>query len=53
MIKLGKERQGGGKMKLFFSALTKFIFGLLLVGALIFIPAGTVKYPGGWLFMGL
>ena len=40
-------------MKLFFSALTKFIFGLLLVGALIFIPAGTVKYPGGWLFMGL
>ena len=40
-------------MKLLFSALTKFIFGLLLVGALIFIPAGTVKYPGGWLFMGL
>ena len=40
-------------MKLLFGALTKFIFGLSLVGALIFIPAGTVKYPGGWLFMGL
>ena len=38
-------------MKLFFSALTKFLVGLLLVGLLIFLPAGTVAYPGGILFL--
>ena len=25
--------------------------GLLLVGAMIFLPAGTLHYPSGWLFM--
>ncbi len=40
-------------MKLFFSALTKFICGLLLVGMLVFLPAGTLSYVGGWLFCGL
>ena len=40
-------------MKLFLSAITKFTVGVLLVGALIFIPAGTIKYVNGWLFMGL
>lgn len=40
-------------MKLLISALTKFILGLLLVGALLFIPAGTVAYPNAWLFIGL
>ena len=38
-------------MKLFFSALVKFLIGLLLVGLLIFLPAGTVAYPGGILFL--
>ena len=38
-------------MKLFFSALTKFLVGLLLVAVLIFLPAGTVAYPGGILFL--
>ena len=32
-------------MKLFLQALTKFIIGLLLVGALLFLPAGTFYYP--------
>ena len=27
--------------------------GLLLVGALLFLPAGTLSYPGAWLFLGL
>lgn len=38
-------------MKLFFNALTKFALGILLVGALLFLPAQTLCYPGAWLFM--
>ena len=38
-------------MKLLFSALIKFLIGLLLVGLLIFLPAGTLAYPGGLLFL--
>lgn len=40
-------------MKLLLNALTKFICGLLLVGLLIFLPAGTLSYTYGWLFIGL
>ena len=40
-------------MKLLLSALIKFIMGIVLVGALIFIPAGTLAYINGWLFIGL
>ena len=40
-------------MRLLFSALTKYIMGLLLVGALLFVPAGTLSYVNGWLFIGL
>ena len=40
-------------MKLLISALTKVTFGILLVGALVFLPAGTLAYEKGWLFMGL
>ena len=40
-------------MKLLFSALIKFTVGLLLVGALLFLPAGTLDYPNAWLFLGL
>ena len=40
-------------MKLLISALVKFVCGLLLVSLLIFLPAGTVFFPGGWLLMGL
>ena len=40
-------------MKLLVEALTKFICGLLMVGLLIFLPAGTLSYPYGWLLMGL
>ena len=38
-------------MKLFLNALIKFLVGLLLVGLLIFLPAGTLAYPGGILFL--
>lgn len=40
-------------MKLLCNALIKFTCGLLLVGLLIFLPAGTVLYANGWLLMGL
>ena len=40
-------------MKLFLEAIVKFICGLLLVGLLIFLPAGTLQYPYGWLLVGL
>ena len=38
---------------LLFQALKKFILGLLIVAALLFIPAGTLDYPNGWLFISL
>ena len=41
------------KIPLFLSALTKFLSGLLLTGLLLFLPAGTLRFPNGWLFAGL
>ncbi len=40
-------------MKLLMNALTKFLCGLLMVGLLIFLPAGSLQYGKGWLLMGL
>lgn len=40
-------------MKLFFNAFIKFTLGLLLVTALLFLPAGSLCYFNGWLFIGL
>ncbi|MBE6943179.1 MAG: isoprenylcysteine carboxylmethyltransferase family protein [Ruminococcaceae bacterium] len=40
-------------MKLLLEALTKFTCGLLMVGLLIFLPAGTLAYTYGWLFIAL
>lgn len=37
--------------KLFISAIIKFLLGVVLVGALIFIPAGTWTFWQGWLLM--
>lgn len=39
--------------KLFFNAITKFILGIVLVGLLIFLPAGSLSYIYGWVFMGI
>lgn len=39
--------------KLFFQALVKFLIGLLLIAILLFVPAGTLKYSNGWLFIAL
>ena len=40
-------------LKLFVQALTKFLAGLLLVGLLMFLPAGTFAYWQAWLFIGI
>ena len=40
-------------VKLFVSAILKFLLGVLLVGALIFLSAGTWNFAGGWLLMGV
>ena len=39
--------------KLFIQAIIKFLLGVILVGLLIFLPAGTVSYANGWLLMGI
>jgi len=40
-------------LKLFMQAILKFFLGVVLVGSLIFLPAGTLDFVGGWLLMGL
>lgn len=39
--------------KLFIQAITKFLLGMVLVGLLIFLPAGTLLFFYGWIFMGI
>lgn len=38
-------------LKLFIQAITKFTLGFVLIGLLIFLPAGTFSFFNGWLFM--
>lgn len=40
-------------MKLAFQAAAKLALGLLLLAAMLFLPAGTVQYFGAWLFFGV
>ena len=39
--------------KLFIQAIMKFLAGIVLLGALLFIPAGTLNWPQAWLLMGI
>ena len=39
------------KSKLLLNTLAKFFAGIILVGVLLFLPAGTINYFNGWLFM--
>ena len=39
--------------KLFAQAIGKFLAGVILVGVLVFLPAGTLAFANGWLFMGI
>ena len=44
-----KKEQG----ELFIQAITRFLAGVLLLGCLLFLPAGTRNYPQGKLLMGI
>lgn len=39
--------------KLFFQAIFKFAFGLILIALLLFLPAGTLRYWNGWLLIAI
>ena len=39
--------------KLFFQAVVKFLIGLVIVFLLLFVPAGSLNYYNGWLFIAL
>ena len=39
--------------KLFVQAIFKFLLGVILVGLLVFLPAGSFSFMGGWIFMGI
>ena len=38
---------------LLYQAILKFVFGVVVIGILIFLPAGTFDYWNAWLFMGI
>ena len=40
-------------MKLLLNALTKFILGIIMIAALLFLPAWTFNYPEAWIFMAI
>ncbi len=40
-------------IKLFFEAIIKVLLGILIIGLLLFIPAGTINYWNGWLLIGI
>ena len=40
-------------MRLLINGLTKLIFGIILIGCMLFLPAWTFNYLGAWLFMGV
>ncbi|MBE6819679.1 MAG: isoprenylcysteine carboxylmethyltransferase family protein [Ruminococcaceae bacterium] len=39
--------------KLFIQAIIKFVAGVILAGLFIFLPAGSLSYVNGWIFMGI
>lgn len=40
-------------MGLLLNAVIKYVSGIILLGLMLFLPAGTLSYWGGWRFMGL
>lgn len=39
--------------ELFLQAITKFVLGVIIIGILLFLPAGSFHYWNAWLFMGI
>ncbi len=40
-------------MKLLIGGIAKFVFGILIIGLLVFVPAGSLDFVGGWVFLSL
>ena len=40
-------------MGLFVSAAVKFVCGIIMLGAMLFLPAGTFDFAGAWMFLGI
>ncbi len=40
-------------MKLLINGLVKFVSGIIIIGALVFLPAGTLDFINGWIFSGV
>lgn len=53
-METGKMRslKNPGKRKLSAKILVRYLLSVLIVGLLIFLPAGTMNFRNGWLFMG-
>lgn len=41
------------KKRLFAQAISKYLLGVILVGAILFLPAWSFSYWNAWLFMGI
>lgn len=41
------------KKNIFIQAIGKFLLGVIILGLLIFLPAGSLQYWQGWLLMGI
>ena len=52
-IQSRKEKCKNMDIKLFFQAILKFILGFVIVALLLFVPANTINYWNGWLFIGV
>ena len=39
--------------RLLLEAVSKYLLGVVLIGLLLFVPAGTLKWKNGWIFMGI
>lgn len=48
-----KEKEEKMDKKLFVQAIIKFLSGLVLVGLVLFLPAGTLAYKQAWLLIGI
>ena len=52
-MKRSEMKRRGSKIHLFIKTLIAFLCGLLITGAILFVPAGTLAYPGAWLLIAL
>jgi Trk-type K+ transport system membrane component len=51
LLSLPLSRNSGKKKKVKNAIITAFTFAVVLVGLMLFLPAGTTDYPNGWLFI--